>query len=112
MMWKLDKGFIPGIVISTILTKTQNNYFIAGVDLMKFRGKDYLVTIDYYSNFWEIDYKKHDIYYHYAEATITFLAAWNTGYCLQPQFSNIWLVRSQKICNFVGTLTRNIIVIN
>lgn len=58
MMWKLDKGFIAGIVTSTILTKTQNNYFIAGVDLMKFRGKDYLVTIDYYSNFWEIDYKK------------------------------------------------------
>jgi predicted Fe-S protein YdhL (DUF1289 family) len=25
-----------------------------GVDLMKCRDKDYLVTVDYYSNFWEI----------------------------------------------------------
>jgi hypothetical protein len=27
-----------------------------GIDLMKCRDKDYLVTVDYYSNFWEIDY--------------------------------------------------------
>ena len=26
-----------------------------GADLLKFRGRDYLIVTDYYSNFWEID---------------------------------------------------------
>ncbi|XP_042072601.1 uncharacterized protein LOC106632647 [Haplochromis burtoni] len=27
-----------------------------GTDLFNFEGRDYLITVDYYSNFWEIDY--------------------------------------------------------
>lgn len=27
-----------------------------GTDLFSFRDKDYLITVDYYSNFWEVDY--------------------------------------------------------
>ncbi|CAI5683097.1 uncharacterized protein K02A2.6-like [Oreochromis niloticus] len=27
-----------------------------GTDLFNFEGRDYLTTVDYYSNFWEIDY--------------------------------------------------------
>lgn len=27
-----------------------------GTDLFSFHGKDYLITVDYYSNFWEVDY--------------------------------------------------------
>ncbi|CAG2186134.1 unnamed protein product [Mytilus edulis] len=27
-----------------------------GIDLMTFRSKNYLVTVDYYSNYWEVDY--------------------------------------------------------
>ena len=27
-----------------------------GADLMQLKGRDYLVTVDYYSNFWEVDH--------------------------------------------------------
>lgn len=27
-----------------------------GTDLFSFEGRDYLITVDYFSNFWEIDY--------------------------------------------------------
>jgi IS30 family transposase len=27
-----------------------------GVDLFTIHGKDYLITVDYFSNFWEVDY--------------------------------------------------------
>ncbi len=27
-----------------------------GVDLMQLQKRDYLITVDYYSNFWEVDY--------------------------------------------------------
>ena len=31
-----------------------------GVDLFQFEGRDYLVTVDYLTNFWEVDYLRNE----------------------------------------------------
>jgi hypothetical protein len=83
-----------------------------GVDLMKCRDKDYLVTVDYYSNCWEIDYVENTFSSTIINKTkIALLSSWDTGYCIQWQWTTIWLVWIQKICLFVGIQTRNIVTI-
>ena len=55
-----------------------------GVDLMKCRDKDYLVTMDYYSNCWEIDYVENTLSSAIINKTkIALLSSWDTGYCFQ-----------------------------
>ena len=57
---------------------------MVAVDLMKCRDKDYLVTVDYYSNCWEIDYVENTLPSTIINKTkITLLSSWDTGYCFQ-----------------------------
>ena len=82
-----------------------------GVDLFKsdVDGKEYLCTVDYYSNFWEIDFLKpttsdaviKKLKYHFARYGIPDQVVSDNG----PQFSSVEFLKFAKKWSFVHTPT-------
>ena len=56
-------------------------------DISTLDGKDYLVTIDYYSNFWQT--VKYQSVYHYSQAEESFCSVWNSGPSSQWQWPTV-----------------------